>query len=105
MQLHDLQQDALLGRPGDTGGVPPVGRRGGAGGIPLPQQARRHAFCKRCGIHTFTTGDSPRMGPLYAVALACLDDLPAEELARAPVTYLDGRNDNWSTPPAETRHL
>jgi hypothetical protein len=37
--------------------------------------------------------------------LACLDDLPVDELVAAPVTYLDGRNDNWTTPPSEIRHL
>jgi hypothetical protein len=64
-----------------------------------------HAFCKHCGIHTFTTGESPRIGRFCAVVVACLDDLPVDALINAPVTYLDGRNDNWSTPPAETRHL
>jgi hypothetical protein len=64
-----------------------------------------HAFCKQCGIHPFSTGESPRWGRFYAVFVACLDDLPVDELINAPVTYLDGRNDNWSTPPGETRHL
>jgi hypothetical protein len=64
-----------------------------------------HFFCRHCGIHTFGTGDSPRLGPFYAVVLACLDDLPVDELLAAPVCYLDGRNDNWVTPPDEIRHL
>lgn len=64
-----------------------------------------HAFCRQCGIHTFSTGESPRMGPFVAVFVSCLDDATPEELAAAPVTWLDGRNDNWNTPPAETGHL
>jgi hypothetical protein len=64
-----------------------------------------HFFCKHCGIHTFTTGESPSLGAFYAVALACLDDAPVDELLAAPIRYLDGRNDNWSTPPGEIRHL
>jgi hypothetical protein len=64
-----------------------------------------HFFCKHCGIHTFCTGESPRLGAFHAVVLACLDDLPVDELLAAPVRYLDGRNDNWVTPPGEIRHL
>jgi hypothetical protein len=64
-----------------------------------------HFFCKHCGIHTFSTGESPRLGAFHAVVLACLDDLPVEELLAAPISYLDGRNDNWVTPPGEIRHL
>ncbi|NNG22096.1 GFA family protein [Telluria aromaticivorans] len=64
-----------------------------------------HYFCGRCGINTFSTGESPALGPFHAVVLACLDDATPEELAAAPVRYLDGRNDNWVTPPAEVHHL
>jgi hypothetical protein len=64
-----------------------------------------HYFCKRCGIHTHSTGQSPRMGEFVAVAVGCLDDVSPAELIAAPVRYLDGRNDEWNAPPAETRHL
>jgi hypothetical protein len=64
-----------------------------------------HYFCKRCGIHTHATGESPRIGRFVAVFLACLDDVSADELIAAPVRYLDGRNDIWNAAPAETRHL
>jgi len=64
-----------------------------------------HYFCGDCGINTFSTGASKALGPFHAVVLASLDDLPVEELLAAPVRYLDGRNDNWVTPPAETRHM
>jgi hypothetical protein len=33
------------------------------------------------------------------------DDAMDEELAQAPVTYEDGRNDRWDQAPAETRYL
>ena len=36
---------------------------------------------------------------------ACLDDAMDEELAQAPVTHEDGRNDRWDQVPAETRYL
>lgn len=64
-----------------------------------------HYFCRNCGIHTHATGESPRMGAFVAVFVACLDDAAPEELIAAPVTWLDGRNDVWDKPPAETRHL
>lgn len=68
-------------------------------------QANGHPFCRHCGVHAFGTGSSPRWGNFYAVSLACLDNVTADELANAPITYLDGRHDNWHTPPRETRHL
>jgi hypothetical protein len=40
-----------------------------------------------------------------AVSVHCLDDATADELAAAPITFLDGRNDDWTTPPADTRLL
>jgi hypothetical protein len=64
-----------------------------------------HYFCGECGINIFSTGDSSRSGPFVAVTVSSLDDLPVEELVAAPVRYIDGRNDNWMTPPDETRHL
>jgi len=64
-----------------------------------------HYFCGACGINVFSTGDAPRSGPFVAVTVASLDDLPVEALLAAPVRYIDGRNDNWTTPPAQVRHL
>lgn len=64
-----------------------------------------HYFCRNCGIHTHSTGQSPGLGQFFAVSVACLDDATPEELIGAPVTCLDGRNDIWDAPPAEIRHL
>lgn len=64
-----------------------------------------HCFCRHCGINVWSTGASPASGPFYAVTVASLDDLPVDELVAAPVRYIDGRNDNWVTPPDEIRHL
>jgi hypothetical protein len=65
----------------------------------------RHLFCKSCGIRPFTIGHSPRWGDFYAVNVTCLDDVTEDELVDAPVTYLDGRHDNWDSPPLHTRYL
>ncbi|WP_435104440.1 GFA family protein [Arhodomonas sp. AD133] len=65
-----------------------------------------HLFCRRCGIRPFGWGEDTGTGTrAYAINLACLDDVDAAELASAPVSYVDGRHDNWTSPPAETRHL
>ena len=42
---------------------------------------------------------------MVAVMLSTVDDIPDAELAALPIMYVDGRNDNFRAPPAETRHL
>jgi len=58
-------------------------------------RTERHFFCATCGVRTFGMGSSPRWGAYVAVSVACLDGVTDEELAAAPVTLLDGRNDTW----------
>ncbi len=64
-------------------------------------------FCRRCGIRPFSAaGASPELGEAFhAINLACLDDATDEELAAAPVHYVDGRQDNFQSAPAECRYL
>lgn len=63
-------------------------------------------FCKYCGVHSFHRGFVEAIGGAYvAVNLACLDDLSPQELLDAPISYKDGRNDNWWNEPSESRHL
>lgn len=65
-----------------------------------------HLFCKHCGVRSFGRGYVEEIGgEFYSVNIACLDNVDDEELANIPVHYADGRNDNWQSPPAETRHL
>ena len=45
------------------------------------------------------------MGATPYVRVATLEGVSDEELAAAPVTYFDGRHDDYGQPPAETRHL
>ena len=70
------------------------------------RKSGHHLFCKRCGVHPFGRGYVEEIGGDYcSVQLACLDDVDVAELVRAPVRFADGRNDDWGSPPSETRHL
>lgn len=65
-----------------------------------------HLFCKHCGVRLFVRGHVEEIGgDFVSIQLASLDNVEPGELARAPVRYVDGRDDNWWTEPAETRHL
>ncbi len=68
------------------------------------RKAIQHRFCKRCGLRPFSHGE-PGGDVFYAINVACLDDVSPDELVAAPVTVVDGRNDNFKGPPKETRHL
>ncbi len=68
--------------------------------------AIHHIFCRHCGLRPFAWGDNAALGgKFYAVRVHCLEDLDVDELINAPVTYFDGRNDNYQSPPPEIRHL
>lgn len=65
-----------------------------------------HLFCRRCGVSSFEWGDDKNLGgKFYAVKVNCLDNATSDELINAPVTYLDGHQDNYKVAPGEVRHL
>ncbi|MGQ0661670.1 GFA family protein [Sphingosinicella sp.] len=65
-----------------------------------------HRFCRTCGVSVYGHGYVKEIGGAYvSVYVATLDDVDDATLAALPVQYMDGRNDNWWNPPAETRHL
>jgi len=66
----------------------------------------RHLFCRTCGVRPFGRGYVEAIGGDYvSINLGVLDDANPTELAEAPVSYADGRNNAWWNTPAETRHL
>ena len=71
-----------------------------------PGPAVEFHFCKTCGVRVPARGEMEAMGgTFYAVQVQLLDGVDAEELAKAPINYIDGRHDRWDRPPADTRFL
>lgn len=64
----------------------------------------QHYFCRRCGVRAFGVGNETPMGKMYGVNLGCLEDVSEEELARVPITSVDGRSDSPEA-PGFFRHL
>jgi hypothetical protein len=65
-----------------------------------------HLFCSRCGVRTFARGYVEQVGGDYvSVQLAALDNIDPSELIEASVRCADGRNNDGSSSPTETRHL
>lgn len=65
-----------------------------------------HLFCKHCGVKSFGRGELEVLGGrYYSVNLACLDDVEPAALAEIPIRYSNGRDNDWFSEPAVTRHL
>ena len=63
-------------------------------------------MCKICGLRPYGKGDIPQLGGAFvAINIACLDDVSDEELAAAPITYCNGRDNDWQHEPAVTSYL
>ena len=56
-------------------------------------------------MRAFGVGNETPIGKMVGVNLGCLDGVSDEELASAPITYVDGRDDRWQSTPAFFRHL
>jgi hypothetical protein len=71
-----------------------------------PGGVAHHLFCRHCAIRSFERGYLEVLGGDYVtVNLACLDNVDPSELVAAPVNYMNGRENDWFSPPRETRHL
>jgi hypothetical protein len=63
-----------------------------------------YQFCKTCGIRTPSHG-AAKGQVFHAIQVALLDYIDPDELAAAPIQYVDGRHDHFDRPPADTRLL
>ena len=65
-----------------------------------------HCFCRHCGVNLFLHVDLGDGQAEHVVNLAVVDDpVMLDEAMNARVIYEDGRNDDWWSAPAHTRHL
>jgi hypothetical protein len=63
-----------------------------------------HFFCRCCGVRPFGVGTETAIGKMYGVNIGCLAGVTEEELARIPITYVDGANDRLA-PPEHSSYL
>jgi hypothetical protein len=76
------------------------------GDYQFASKSNHHHFCRHCGVRPFGRGYVEEIGGDYvSIALCTLDDVSPEELVRAPIRYMNGRDYRWDAEPAETRHL
>ena len=63
-----------------------------------------YAFCSRCGICVYGTGDAPHLGGrFFALHVPTLDDVDREALVAAPLRFVDGAHDRFDRAPEDTR--
>jgi hypothetical protein len=63
-------------------------------------------FCKHCGVRPFGRGYVEQIGgDFVSINLGALDDISDDELASAPVQFMNGRDNDWFNTPRETRYL
>jgi hypothetical protein len=63
-----------------------------------------YRFCSRCGIRVFATGELAQLGGrFHAIHVPTLDDVDREQLASAPLNYIDNAHDRPDRAPADTR--
>jgi hypothetical protein len=57
-----------------------------------------HFFCRHCGVHGFGVGNETPIGKMYGVNIGCIEGVSEKDLAKIPITYIDGMNDQGSAP-------
>ncbi len=69
-----------------------------------PSPGLTYRFCNTCGVRIYGTGDAEFMGgKFYALAVATFDNVSIDELAAAPLRFIDNRHDRFDRAPEDTR--
>ncbi len=67
-------------------------------------RVNEHWFCGTCGVRPYGIGQMPDGTRIYGVNIGCLENVPDDVLAAAPIVFVDGRNDSQN-PPRVVAHL
>jgi hypothetical protein len=71
-----------------------------------PRPFIEYRFCKTCGVRSYGTAEMEQMGGrFYAVNVSTLEGVDEDELAAAPIQYVDGLHDRFDAAPEDTRNL
>lgn len=71
-----------------------------------PEPFLTYSFCRHCGTRIYATGDHESMGGrFYALNIPTLDDVDKDELAVAPLTFIDNLHNRPDRKPDDTRLL
>jgi hypothetical protein len=68
-------------------------------------KSNEHYFCRHCGVRPFGIGWAPGGARIYGVNIGCLERVAPEDLAAAPIVYVDGAHDRWDQAPSITSYL
>jgi hypothetical protein len=69
-----------------------------------PQSFLTYSFCRTCGIRTFVQGEMEALGgTFHAIQVMTLDNVEPDELANAPIHYVDGRHNQFDRRPDDIR--
>jgi hypothetical protein len=106
MQLLDLHENPQLGRDHQADAFRLLAGQEALCDYQFGAETAHHPFCRFCGVRPFGTGHVEQIGGDYvSIRLSALDDADPAELAAVPIRYFKGRDNNWWSEPAETRHL
>ena len=96
MQLLELHQVKKLACRCEAGAFRLIAGESALSDYQFGKRTTHYVFCKHCGVSSFVSGEDKNLGgKFYAVNVTCLDDATVDELINAPITYLDGRHDNY----------